>query len=86
MAIIRYDNSAKKIRNEVKLIMLLYGNVLSYEEIKDKFEISQKTFKRDMEVIKIAVTSIFNDDARMIKVKDKLAYKLIVPYKPYLVF
>lgn len=86
MAIIRYDNSAKKIRNEVELIMLLYGNVLSYEEIKDKFEISQKTFKRDIEVIKIAVTSIFNDDARMIKIKDKLAYKLIVPYKPYLLF
>ena len=64
MAIIRYDNSAKKIRNEVELIMLLYGNVLSYEEIKDKFEISQKTFKRDIEVIKIAVTSIFNDDAK----------------------
>ena len=52
----------------------------------DKFGISQKTFKRDIEVIKIAVTSIFNDDARMIKIKDKLAYKLFVPYKPYLLF
>lgn len=82
----RYDKSAKKIRNEVELIILLYGNVLSYEEINEKFEISQKTFKRDIEVIKFAITTIFDADARIIKVKDKLAYKLFIPHKPYLLF
>ena len=82
----RYDKSAKKIRNEVELIILLYGNVLSYEDINEKFEISQKTFKRDIEVMKFAITTIFGEEIRIIKVKDKLAYKLLIPHKPYLLF
>ena len=82
----RFDKSAKKIRNEVELIILLYGNVLSYDDINNKFEISQKTFKRDIAVIKFAVATIFGEDARITKVKDKLAYKLFIPQKPYLLF
>lgn len=81
----RDEESAKAIRNEIELIMLLYGIVVDYEEINNRFEISQKTFKRDMEGIKIAVTTI-TEDARLIKIKDKLAYKLYIPHKPLLLY
>ena len=81
----RDDESAKAIRNEVELIILLYGHVIDYEYILNHFEISQKTFKRDMEGIRKALETIF-DDARLIKLKDKLAYKLYIPHKPMLLF
>ena len=82
----RDDESAKAIRTEVELIMLLYGIVVDYEDINNRFEISQKTFKRDMEGIKKAVTTILNEDARLIKIKNKLAYKLYIPHKPMLLY
>ena len=82
----RDDESAKSIRNEVELIILLYGYVIDYEYILNHFEISQKTFKRDMEGIRKALETIFDDDARLIKLKDKLAYKLYIPHKPMLLF
>ena len=82
----RDDESAKAIRNEVELIILLYGHVIDYEYILNHFEISQKTFKRDMEGIRKALETIFDDDARLIKLKDKLAYKLYIPHKPMLFF
>ena len=82
----RDEESAKKIRNEIELIMLLNGDIVDYEEIYNRFEISQKTFKRDMQSIKIAVTTIFIEDARLLKVRDKLAYKLYIPHKPLLLY
>lgn len=82
----RDEESAKKIRNEIELIMLLNGDIVDYEEIYNRFEISQKTFKRDMQSIKIAVTTIFTEDARLLKVRDKLAYKLYIPHKPLLLY
>ena len=55
----RDDESAKAIRNEVELIILLYGYVIDYEYILNHFEISQKTFKRDMEGIRKALECLF---------------------------
>ena len=66
--------------------MLLNGDIVEYEEIYNRFEISQKTFKRDMQSIKISVTTIFTEDARLLKVRDKLAYKLYIPHKPLLLY
>lgn len=84
--ITREEESFKKIRNEFELIILLYGNILGYDEIQARFEISEKTFRRDIAVIKTVITMFFNDDARVIKIKNKLAYKLFVPHKPVFLF
>ena len=54
----RDDESGKTIRNEVEIIILLYGQVVDYDYINSRFEISPKTFKRDMEGIKIAALLI----------------------------
>ena len=82
----RDDESGKTIRNEVEIIILLYGKVVDYDYINSRFEISPKTFKRDMEGIKIAVETIFDEDARLIKIKNKLAYKLYIPHKPMFLY
>lgn len=84
--IIRDEESFKKIRNEFELIILLYGNVLEFEEIQSRFEISEKTFRRDIAVIKIVVTMFFDEDARIIKIKNRLAYMLFIPHKPAILF
>lgn len=82
----RDDESGKTIRNEVEIIILLYGQVVDYDYINSRFEISPKTFKRDMKGIKIAVETIFDEDARLIKIKNKLAYKLYIPHKPLFLY
>lgn len=82
----RDDESGKTIRNEVEIIILLYGQVVDYDYINSRFEIYPKTFKRDMEGIKIAVETIFDENARLIKIKNKLAYKLYIPHKPILLY
>ena len=84
--ITREEESFKKIRNEFELIVLLYGNILDYEDIQIRFEISQKTFRRDIAVIKTVISMFFNDDARVIKIRNKLAYKLFVPHRPVFLF
>lgn len=84
--IIREEESFKKIRNEFELIVLLYGNILDYDDIQTRFEISKKTFRRDIAVIKTVVLMFFNEDARVIKIKNKLAYILFVPIKPAMLF
>ena len=80
----RTENGAKKIRNEVELIVLLYGCILDFDYIYSKFEISEKTFKRDINSIRQAIIILFDEDARLIKIKNKLAYKLYLPQKPIL--
>ena len=75
--------STKKVRNEVELLILLYGNQLDYDTIFNMFEISEKTFKRDIQVLKVAFDTLFQD-ARLIKLTNKLSYKLIIPHKPIL--
>lgn len=84
--IIREEESFKKIRNEFELIILLYGNILDYDDIQTRFEISEKTFRRDIAVIKTVVSMYFDEDARVVKIKNKLAYILFVPFKPVMLF
>jgi hypothetical protein len=76
--------STKKVRNEVELLILLYGNTLDYNTIYEIFEISEKTFKRDIQVLKLAFDTLFQEEAKLIKTTNKLAYKLIIPHKPIL--
>ena len=78
------NESTKKVRNEVELLILLYGNQLDYNSIYDMFEISEKTFKRDIQVIKVAFETLFQEQAKLIKLTNKLSYKLIIPHKPIL--
>lgn len=75
--------STKKVRNEVELLILLYGNQLDYDTIFNMFEISEKTFKRDIQVLKVAFDTLFQD-AKLIKLTNQLSYKLIIPHKPIL--
>lgn len=78
------NESTKKVRNEVELLILLYGNQLDYDSIYDMFEISEKTFKRDIQVLKVAFETLFQEQAKLIKLTNKLSYKLIIPHKPIL--
>lgn len=48
------------------------------------FEISEKTFKRDIQVLKVAFETLFQEQAKLIKLTNKLSYKLIIPHKPIL--
>lgn len=78
------NESTKKVRNEVELLILLYGNQLDYDSIYNMFEISEKTFKRDIQVLKVAFETLFQEQAKLIKLTNKLSYKLIIPHKPIL--
>ena len=78
------NESTRKVRNEVELLILLYGNQLDYDSIYDMFEISEKTFKRDIQVLKVAFETLFQEQAKLIKLTNKLSYKLIIPHKPIL--
>ena len=78
------NESTKKVRNEVELLILLYGNTLDYETIYNIFEISEKTFKRDIQVLRVAFDTLFPEDTKLIKTTNKLSYKLQIPHKPIL--
>ena len=67
------NESTKKVRNEVELLILLYGNQLDYDSIYDMFEISEKTFKRDIQVLKVAFETLFQEQAKLIKLTNKLS-------------
>ncbi len=81
---IKDETSAKNIRNQTELLILLNGHILEYDYIYSIFEISSKTFKRDILCIKETLFNIYDEDTRLIKIKGKLAYKLLIPHRPIL--
>lgn len=62
--------------------ILISGRKLSYGYVKEVFETSLSTWKRDIKTIKYTIESLYEEDVKIIKLKNEKAYILFISSNP----
>lgn len=62
--------------------ILISGKKLSYDYVKEVFETSISTWKRDIRTIKYTLEFLYDEDVVMIKLKNEKAYILYMSSNP----